>query len=134
MSKTSQLSVLRKVDAISKREEAKSTLLKYLTPGQTVYCILRHVSRSGMMRRISFHVVDSDNSILSLDYYMARAMNYRNHKDGGLIVTGCGMDMGFSVVYNLGATLWPHGTPAPHGIRNGESDSDGGYALKSRWL
>ena len=55
-------------------------------------------------------------------------------KTGGLRVSGCGMDMGFHVVYNLGYALWPDGTPEPHGTRNGAPDSDGGYALKHRWL
>jgi hypothetical protein len=33
--------------------EAKAALLKILKPGDTVNTILRHVSRSGMMRHIS---------------------------------------------------------------------------------
>lgn len=37
-------------------------------------------------------------------------------------------------VYSLGRTLWPDGTRAPHGRRNGQPDSDGGYALKHSWL
>jgi len=44
------------------------------------------------------------------------------------------IDMGFHVVYNLGRTLWPEGTPEPHGTRNGEPDRDGGYALNHQWL
>jgi hypothetical protein len=52
----------------------------------------------------------------------------------GIVVGGCGMDMGFHLVYNLGATLWPKGTEKPHGTRNGEPDTSGGYALKSRWI
>lgn len=28
----------------------------------------------------------------------------------------------------------PNGTDKPHGRRNGEPDSSGGYALKSRWM
>ena len=52
----------------------------------------------------------------------------------GLVVGGCGMDMGLHVIYTLGAALWPKGTPEPHGTRNGVLDSDGGYALKSEWL
>ena len=37
----------------------------------------------------------------------------RSDKTGGLRVSGCGMDMGFHVVYNLGYVLWPDGTPEP---------------------
>lgn len=46
-------------------------------------------------------------------------------KHGGIRIRGCGMNMGDALVYDLGATLWPHGTPE---IR------DGGYALKQIWL
>jgi hypothetical protein len=64
----------------------------------------------------------------------ARAMNDRIADNGGIIIGGCGMDMGFALVYNLGSTLWPNGTPEPHGTRNREPDSDGGYALKHNWV
>jgi hypothetical protein len=30
--------------------------------------------------------------------------------------------------------LWPNGTDTPHGTRNGEPDTNGGYALKHRWM
>ena len=53
---------------------------------------------------------------------------------GGVVITGCGMDMGFELVYRLGMALWPDGTKEPHGTRNGEPDSHGGYALKHQWL
>jgi hypothetical protein len=52
----------------------------------------------------------------------------------GITIGGCGMDMGFELVYQLGYALWPNGTPAPHGTRNGEPDTNGGYALRQRWL
>ena len=61
-------------------------------------------------------------------------------KPGATVYTSCshvarsGMDMGFAVVYDLGLSLWPAGTPAPHGTRNGEPDANGGYALKHSWL
>jgi len=43
-------------------------------------------------------------------------------------------DMGFQIVYQLGQRMWPDGTPKPHGRRNGQPDSAGGYALKHQWL
>jgi len=115
------------------KKTAITRLLETLKPGQTVFCTLRHVSASGMQRRISLHVI-KDDEIFQIDHLAARAMGDRIHDKGGIVVNGCGMDMGFSLVYNLGLTLWPNGTLAPHGSRNGEPDSDGGYALKSRWI
>lgn len=58
----------------------------------------------------------------------------RDDKTGGVRVGGCGMDMGFHLVYQLGSVLWPKGTKKPHGKRNGEPDYSGGYALKHEWL
>lgn len=74
-------------------------------------------------------------AIRSIGWLAARAMHDGFDRDRtGIKASGCGMDMGFSLVYNLGATLWPKGTPKPHGSRNGEPDRAGGYALKHTWL
>lgn len=111
----------------------RAELLKLLAPGATVYTQLRHASASGMQRRISLHVVHG-GQIRCVDTLAADLMGDKIHKDGGIVVNGCGMDMGFHLVYSLGASLWPQGTPEPHGTRNGEPDSTGGYALHHEWL
>lgn len=124
----------KKAEAARERAEAIEKLRARLVPGQTVSCKLNHVSRSGMSRSIALYVVE-EGEIREISYFAARAMGDtidRTH--GGIKIGGAGMDMGFALVYNLGATLWPKGTPEPHGRRNGEPDSDGGYALKHRWL
>ena len=74
-----------------------------------------------------------DGVILDLDYNAA-ALTGRSLGDNGVVVQGCGMDMGFDLVYSLGYAIWPKGTPKPHGKRNGEPDRDGGYALKHSWI
>jgi len=123
------------------RDEAIGDLRKILKPGDELVTLIRHVARSGMSRSIS--VVFARRSkrgsrgvdIGTLDHTIARAIGHRidgNH--GGIVMGGAGMDMGFHLVYILGLTLWPNGTPKPHGRRNGEPDSNGGYALKHRWL
>jgi len=140
----------------AERKEAIERLLRTVAPGDTVYTIARHVSRSGMQREISLVAIDRSviaqlgknvrvhedgvianlgrEALTTLDYFAARALGYRIGKHGGIVVGGCGMDMGFHLVYNLGRTLWPNGTSKPHGRRNGQPDSDGGYALKHGWL
>lgn len=116
-------------------ELAKTQLRKMLKPGCTVFTILNHCSASGMSRSISLVISDKKDGILKLDYLAAQALGYTlDNKRGGLKVSGCGMDMGFSLVYNLGMVLWPEGTKKPHGVRNGEPDSSGGYALKHKWI
>lgn len=115
------------------RDEAIVNLLQLLKPNKTVYTSLNSVSSSGMSRQIGVYVVDGD-SIRNITWLVSQALDYKIGSKDGLIVGGCGMDMGFSVVYNLGYSLWPNGTPEPHGRRNGVPDSRGGYALKHSWL
>ncbi len=112
-------------------QEAQARLHELLKPGDTVYTILRHVSKSGMHRRISLLTADH----FQLDWTIEKAgWGKTRANEEGLVAGGCGMDMGFHLVYNLGRAMWPKGTPKPHGSRNGAPDSDGGYALKHRWL
>lgn len=116
------------------RAEAVMHLRKILKPGDTVYTVLRHVSSSGMTRRIDLYVIRK-NALMYLSGYAAKAIGLRRHRTReGIVVGGCGMDMGYHLVYELGAVLWPKGTPKPHGRRNGEPDSEGGYALHHKWI
>lgn len=118
---------------IDEQNEAISHLLTILKPGDTVNTILKHVSRSGMMRHIST-VICNDGEITDITWYVARAMDEKRADNGGIKQSGCGMDVGFNLIYNLGYTLWPNGTKEPHGTRNGAPDCNGGYALNQQWL
>lgn len=119
----------------SEREKLEATkrLHEILKPGDTIYTVLKHVSRSGMMRHIQLKVV-LDGDICDITYHAACVMGDSIAKDGGIRVSGCGMDMGFALVCALGRTLWPRGTDKPHGTRNGAPDNEGGYAFKQRWI
>lgn len=115
--------------------QSMNELLKLIKPGSTIRTNVNHVSANGMTRRISCYIVDPrDNDIICIDSYVSDITGYKNSDKGGLIVSGCGMDMGFHLVYTLGAMLWPNGTDTAHGTRNGQPDSTGGYALKQRSL
>ncbi len=133
------------------QKDALKYLRKIIKPGDTIHTVVKHVSKSGMMRVISFYIpttqqrteydakgaprVVNRKSIACIDYWIKRAIGYTFHRDhGGLKVNGCGMDMGFAVVYELGAAMWPNGTSKPHSTRNGEPDTAGGYAIKHQWL
>ena len=118
-----------------------------LKPGDTVYTVLKHRSRSGMQHCIDLYVVKPVRSRsaetvqpICITWNASKVLEYRISKThGGLVVNGSGMDMGFHVVYNLGCAMWPDGTPEPHGTvawieRNGEPDQNGGYALNQQWL
>lgn len=124
-----------KYGAARYKEQTRQKLREILKPGQTVYTVLRHVSSSGMSRRISLYTI-ADGALRWLDNY-ALALGVGDAPRGnqqGIRVNGCGMDMGFSLVYNLGWAIWPDGTPEPHSSRNGHPDKTGEYALRHEWI
>lgn len=123
--------------AQAERDEAITTLRAMLPPGTEVACILRHVSSSGTSRVIDLAIV-RDGEIRRIGYLTHKAigMPYDDKRDG-IKVGGCGMDMGFYLVYTLGRTLYPDGAPAVrrrNDTKPGEHERDGGYLLTSRWL
>jgi hypothetical protein len=123
----------------AEREEARAALLEILKPGSRVYTVCHHVARSGMMQVISLYVPLLDDKgqpyIRRIDWLACKAAGFTySEKHEGLRMGGYGMNMGFHAVYSLGQALWPEGTPEPHGMRNGKSDSCGGYALKQSWI
>lgn len=95
----------------TEKEQALAQLRELCPPGTTVHCILRHVSRSGMHRRISLAVVDkSDGSFFQIDWLVVRAGIAKHRgRDEGLAIGGCGMDMGFALVSDLSHYLYPNG-------------------------
>lgn len=120
------------------KEQIRKNLAKWLKPGDTVYCNINSVSRSGMSRNISLYAIrpakrGEKAQLADITYAASEIMGW-TLSEGGLKVSGCGMDMCFHTVYNLGRSLWPNGTKKPHGKRNGEPDTDGGYALKHSTL
>ena len=90
----------------ARKNECLAKLRELLPPGSTVYSVLRHVSSSGMSRRIDFYKID-ENQLLYLTAYIADALGYSlSHKrGGGMNVGGCGMDVGFDVVHSLSYAL-----------------------------
>jgi hypothetical protein len=120
--------------APARKAYLRKMILKHVKPGSTVYTKCNHVANSGMSRDISVYVVAKDKTIWDCSAMVADLCGYRRAKDNSVKMGGCGMDMGFAIVYALGGALWPKGTPKPHGTRNGEPDTSGGYALKHRWL
>jgi hypothetical protein len=89
------------------KTKAKEWLLNWLLPGDKVYCILRHKSTSGMRREISLVIFNGpDHLRLYLDHHTCDLLNYRMGKNEGVIVNGCGMDMGGHLVSSLSRALF----------------------------
>lgn len=127
----------------AERDEARAALRKILRPGTTVHTVLRHVSSSGMSRRISLVVATGRGKIRDVSGLAARALGYRrNGRDGALVVGGCGMNMGHSVVHALSYAL--HGRESKGDGR--DADARGvpftprpghyraGYSLQHEWV
>ena len=80
-------------------------LLEELPKGSTLYTILRRVSRSGMTRVIDVTIIqDNEPRNLIVQEFPDCAKNCQQELKwrGNYRVTGCGMDMGFWLVYELG--------------------------------
>lgn len=107
------------------RVESVESLLKLMKddPRPTVYTILRSVSSSGMSRDISL-VYIKNNEPYFITYSAAKALGdrlvSRNGSDA-IRVNGCGMDMGFHLVYSLSSALFA-------------GQDRAGYVLSHRWL
>lgn len=83
------------------------------------YTICRHVSRSGMSRTISLHYFDTATGGMRHLNYVAAVLLDRPQDSlrDGLICKGCGMDMGFDLVYAFACAA-----------------TGDGYAVNHHWL
>jgi hypothetical protein len=127
------------------KAKAREYLLEVLKPGDTVYTSLRHVSRSGMYRVVRLFVI-RDNKPIDITWNVASLCEGYDDRHEGAKVSGCGTDVGFELVYNTSAHLWPAGFTCigdgcpSNDHSNGDRDysphahRDGGYALVRRWL
>ena len=96
----------------AERDEVRATLLSLLKPGDTVYTRLNHVSRSGMSRSITPLIID-DGAPRYIAWSAGVLLGLSRDRYDGLTIGGCGMDMGFSLVYSLGWALFPEGFGLP---------------------
>lgn len=79
-------------------KKTKNRIIKAIMDGK-VYARIEKVSQSGMSRTMAFYLPNK-NGIETITDEIAELGGYRTNKDGYLSVTGCGMDMIFSVLYN----------------------------------
>ncbi len=131
-------------------ERVKTELKGLLKPGDTVFTKLNHVSRSGMSRDISLFIF-RDNEPRLLDYDASILTGYPLSKNEGIRIGGCGMDMGFALVYDLSHCLYGDGYECIEGKEPNkrcpsnfhvntrdktlkEPIHKDGYALNHRWL
>ncbi|KKL77358.1 hypothetical protein LCGC14_2035670 [marine sediment metagenome] len=123
---------------ITKSEQEKSIkrLRVLVKEGDTIYTTLKHVSRSGMSRSIDVHIIKA-NKPRWLSRSVAEILNWGfDEKREAVKVSGCGMDMGFHLVYTLSSVLFPNGSKTLITGRNGDKkpEKDGGYLLEQVWM
>ena len=103
------------------KDEAIKRLKEEIKKGDTLYTQLNHVSQSGMTRHISVRQIKK-NYPLDWTRLVSIALDWKEAKNrfgnyNGIKVGGCGMDMGFHLVYTLSNVLY-----------------NDGYAIKHSWL
>lgn len=118
----------------TERQESLDNLKSWIKKGDLLHTKLNHVSKSGMTRHISIrHLKATDNperpvNISCYDYHVARVLDLPEAPNyQGVKVGGCGMDMGFHLIYSLSHALFKDEP-------RGESDRDHGYWIKQEWL
>ena len=93
---------------------SKELLLSYFPKGSTVWLVIRQVSRSGMYRHISVHGINKNN-IYVYSFHVANVLDWTyKDKTNAVGVGGCGMDMGFHLVYTLSSILYKDGYALTH--------------------
>lgn len=122
----------------------RSLFIPILQKGEkpVLYTKCVYVSSSGMMRHIDVYFM-KENKPIYLNWYIEKLGTYKRGRfdaknSDSLRVGGCGIDMGFHVVYGLSHQVFKGLDFAQFKIkgRNGEQyeTSDEGYLLTQRWF
>lgn len=83
-------------------------LRKLLPPGATVYTVVKHVARGGMMRHIAAIAV-LDGKAVNISHTLCRVLGWIWTDDDAIKVWGAGMDMCFHLTYKLAEVLYGDG-------------------------
>ncbi len=99
------------------KERLEELLKEWLPKKSTAYTCVVHVAQSGMSRHIKVLVAPEQGQIRDISGYVADYLGWRHTKKEAVFVGGCGMDMGFHLVYTLSSKLYGDG-----------------YAIKQAWV
>ena len=119
-----QTTLTKKQEKEQDQQKAKDFLLKVFASQEnpTVWTILKSVSTSGMSRDMKV-ITQYEGRVIDLTWYVSQAssVGQLRERNGQRVVRvgGCGMDMGFHLVYSLSIALY--------GLENA-------YNLKQEWL
>jgi len=88
------------------KEELKVLIKK---AGRIIYTNCEHVSQSGMTRWIDAFVI-INNQPIHINHYIAKLGIFERvprERGRGIVVTGCGADVGFEVVDAIRRAIYP---------------------------
>ena len=94
----------------------RELLKKAFPKGSTAYTKLVYCSKSGMMRVIQVIGIKK-NEPYYYGYDVAELLDLKyidKNGDYGVKIGGCGMDMGFHLIYNLSSELYKDGNAVKH--------------------
>lgn len=84
-------------------------LIKYLGDKPTIYGSVLSVAKSDMSYKIAFYCI-YEGRIERLSWEISKVLGLPFDRDlGAVIKKGCGMDMIFAVIYDLGEALYNNG-------------------------
>ena len=124
------------------QKEAVDTLKQWgVVDGTTVYAKVNRVSASGMSRNVSLYFV-KDNltttpaTLHDISYHAAKALEwpYKDGYNGGIRVSGCGMDMLFHTVYSLSYAMGYGALDQSNSGTDRNINKEGHYGLKYKQL
>ena len=98
------------------KERAEAFLKDWFPKGSTAHTTVVHVAQSGMSRHIKVFAISGER-IQNVSYSISKLLGWRLTKNDAVFVSGCGMDMGFHLIYTLSRKLY-----------------DDGYAIKQSWV
>jgi hypothetical protein len=115
----------KKAQKEQERESARAYLLSILGKQNkpTLYTNLKSVSSSGMSRDMKVLAV-VDGEIVDVTYYVGKLdIGTIKERNGQRVIRvgGCGMDMGFHVVYTVSAILYGY-------------EDRGAYTIRHEWI
>ena len=114
----------KKAQLKQEEESAKAYLLSIMEKQEkpTLYTSLTHVSASGMSRDMKVLAVVG-GEIVDVTYYVGKIIGTLKERNGQRVIRvgGCGMDMGFHVVYTVSAVLYGY-------------EERGAYTIRHEWI
>ncbi len=91
------------------KKDLERLLKEWFPKGSTAYTTAVHVARSGMSRHIKVFATPKKGVIQNVSGYVADYLDWRYTNKEAVFVSGCGMDMGFHLIYTLSSVLYDDG-------------------------